>query len=237
MRNLLSLLALPSSLLLFISTNPSPSTATEASWPRNLPANLKYFSEHEQMAKRNTDVQKKLETYTPQGLRKMSEDESEMFFLEYWQFEDGDMSLRKTSGEASESLHEPPRLQPPLRIQMHHQPLTPNPLYRKLLKTPLLRKGFQCPAGTSSCASINKPDSCCPTGEQCQSVTDTGLGDVGCCAAGQNCAGEVNACAAGYIACPASLGGGCCMPGYQCAGVGCESSSSSSLTGYGRRKN
>ena len=220
MRDLLSLLAFPPALLLFISTNPPTSIDSEASWPDNLPLHQNYVPEHEAMIRRNLEAQKKLATSIPHGLRKMSTNESEMFFLEYWQFED--YILQNITSNKAWSDHKSSLLQPPFRVQLGPQPLTPNSLYRKLLSAPLLRKGFQCPTGTSSCASINRPDSCCPTGDQCQAVTDTGLGDVGCCAAGQNCAGQVGSCAAGYTACPANLGGGCCVPGYQCAGVGCE---------------
>ena len=228
MRNPLCLFALPPALLLIISTNPSTSMASKPSWPLNLQSHQKPFPEHELLIRRNLEAQKKLATSIPHGLRKMSTNESEMFFLEYWQFEEEHI-LRNITGRSTSSPDESPPLQPPLRIQLDPQPITPNPLYRKLLNPPLLRKSFQCPTGTSSCASINRPDSCCPIGEQCQAVTDTGLGDVGCCAAGQNCAGQVESCALGYTACPANLGGGCCMPGYQCAGVGCEFTSASRL--------
>ncbi|KAK0635563.1 hypothetical protein B0T17DRAFT_650536 [Bombardia bombarda] len=87
----------------------------------------------------------------------------------------------------------------------------------------LERRDWSCPAGTSSCASIGYPNSCCQTGETCTEIVDTGLGSVGCCPAGATCGGAISGCATGNTACASDLGGGCCIPGFVCQGVGCVS--------------
>jgi hypothetical protein len=87
----------------------------------------------------------------------------------------------------------------------------------------LERRQWACPSGTSSCASIGYPNSCCGAGETCVQVADTGLGPVGCCPAGATCGGGVSGCADGSTACASELGGGCCIPGFVCQGVGCKS--------------
>lgn len=88
----------------------------------------------------------------------------------------------------------------------------------------LLKRQFQCPAGTASCSSIGAPDVCCGTGLTCINVQgDSDAGSVGCCPEGQTCAGSVSCDSNnGYSACPDAPNGGCCMPGFQCSGVGCK---------------
>ncbi len=86
----------------------------------------------------------------------------------------------------------------------------------------LQRRQWGCPSGTSSCAAIGYPYSCCHDDETCYQITDTGLGPVGCCPAGATCGGTISTCGAGDLACPSDLGGGCCIAGYVCAGVGCK---------------
>lgn len=85
----------------------------------------------------------------------------------------------------------------------------------------LEKRDWACPTGTNSCESIGYPNSCCQADETCVVVTDTGLGNVGCCPSGQTCSGAVSNCTNGSTACPSSLGGGCCIAGYICEGVGC----------------
>lgn len=83
------------------------------------------------------------------------------------------------------------------------------------------KRDYACPTGTSSCASIGYPDSCCQSGTTCVQIDDTGLGSVGCCPDGESCAGEI-ACSDGQQGCSSESGGGCCIPGYECASVGCK---------------
>lgn len=85
----------------------------------------------------------------------------------------------------------------------------------------LLKRDYACPTGTSSCSSIEYPDSCCQTGTTCVPIDDTGLGSVGCCPEGESCTGEI-ACSDGQQGCSSESGGGCCILGYECASVGCK---------------
>lgn len=232
MRNLSALLSLPASLLLFLSTASAHTLAIDAQWPYNLPPHVKYFPEDEPLARRNVEIQRKLVEQTPRGVRKMSVEEGEMFFLEYWQFDLADEMLE--SGEPDPGIKSriptsyrqygemdntepamntsiPLFLQPPFPLH-NKQPMTSNPLFRRLLRTPfaeLARRDFQCPTDTSNCVSVGFPNSCCATGTTCIAVTDTGAGGVGCCAPGTNCnSGQVVGCQQGYTLCAGSYGGG-----------------------------
>ncbi|KAH6631100.1 hypothetical protein B0J18DRAFT_423117 [Chaetomium sp. MPI-SDFR-AT-0129] len=85
----------------------------------------------------------------------------------------------------------------------------------------LNQRQWACPSGTTSCAAIGFPHSCCGRDEMCMAVDDTGLGPVGCCPAGATCSGGISGCAGGSTACDSQVGGGCCIPGWVCQGVGC----------------
>ncbi|KAI1501983.1 hypothetical protein F5X99DRAFT_185585 [Biscogniauxia marginata] len=90
---------------------------------------------------------------------------------------------------------------------------------------------FSCPDGTASCDNIDQPNYCCVEGTTCFVVTNApNAGNVGCCPEGQNCGGSVGTCADDSTACPAEVGGGCCVPGFVCADVGCVASSASVIT-------
>ncbi|OIW31581.1 hypothetical protein CONLIGDRAFT_571658 [Coniochaeta ligniaria NRRL 30616] len=102
-------------------------------------------------------------------------------------------------------------------------------LLRRVAAT-LERRDWSCPAGTNSCINIGYPNSCCPTGEACLVIQDTGLGPVGCCPVGSTCGGTISGCAAGNTPCGSELGGGCCIPGYVCQGVGSSTSSPTSTS-------
>ncbi|OJD26206.1 hypothetical protein ACJ73_02415, partial [Blastomyces percursus] len=82
------------------------------------------------------------------------------------------------------------------------------------------KRRFKCPLDTEPCTYINRPNSCCGKGSKCVFVKDTGLGDVGCCGAGESCSGDLTRCAYGYSPCPDNPGGGCCIPGYSCVDQG-----------------
>ena len=237
------LLFLPSALLVHPSNVQAQTTPNDLQWPYNLPPNVKYYPEHEQLVRRNMEIQIRLGSQRPVGVRKMTQDIGEMFFLEYWHFGDeavqaentGNGESRKTQVDcgSEKSLDEalehsgnhtmsrPP--QPPLLL--HSNMPTVSPLVGRYLRQGepgLVSRDFTCPAGTLSCAAISRPNSCCSSGLTCTIITDTGLGDVGCCSASFPCGGQVTSCPAGYTACPAIQGGGCCIPGYQCSGVGCK---------------
>lgn len=246
MLTLASLALVPTPLLLLIAGLPARTLSLETQWPYNLPPHMKYYPEDEALVRRNMGIQEKLASQRPIGVHKMSGDEGEMFFPEYWVF---DGELKKAP-----AILPIDRRSTILRLAREHQhsgalgdwanstglyPLQASfslhsdqqnesrRLLGKLRRLPrallhqLDERDFQCPGNTLSCTSINRPNSCCSTGESCQLITNTGLGDVGCCAQGQTCSQQVSDCQAGYKSCPGSSGGGCCIPGYDCDGVGC----------------
>lgn len=85
----------------------------------------------------------------------------------------------------------------------------------------LEKRQFACPTGTTDCSAIGFPNSCCQAGTECVQITDTGLGPVGCCPDGISCTGSI-ACSGSQQGCPSDIGGGCCIPGFVCASIGCE---------------
>lgn len=225
----LRLLSLPRALLLLIATTTPCIASADANWPHNLPAHAKYFPQDEPLVRRGLSAQEQLAaSRTPIGVRKMSEDESEMFFLDYWEFEEQeehvhipsrrDEKLWTRSIPANNSLEG--ELLPPLLL--HSSGLDQSSF--GLSPRSLFTRDFQCPSGTNNCSLINHPYSCCATGETCVSVADNGIGNVGCCPAGATCTREVAACdtSAGYKSCPGSTNGGCCIPNFDCEGVGCK---------------
>ncbi|TGJ84036.1 hypothetical protein E0Z10_g4721 [Xylaria hypoxylon] len=103
-------------------------------------------------------------------------------------------------------------------------------LYRRAIEALARLQGrdFTCPGGTHVCSNINEPNYCCTDGTTCFVVENApDAGNVGCCPDGQTCGGSVASCADGNTACPAEEGGGCCIPGFVCADIGCESLSRS----------
>ncbi|KEF55985.1 uncharacterized protein A1O9_07565 [Exophiala aquamarina CBS 119918] len=230
----LRLAALPPSLLCLIANALVPSAGSSQPWPYNLPPDAKYYPEDERLLKRETDIQQRLLQCPIQGVRKMSGDPGEKFYLDYWHFEsEGYEEQKETDGERGSSDILPiwanatslslwTSFDSPARV---HDTPTDHQRPRLLARVPGLhffdQRDFKCPSDTSACTSINRPNSCCGTGSTCIIVQDTGLGDVGCCPNGQTCAGSLGSCAEGYTDCPNNPGGGCCIPGYACFEVGC----------------
>ena len=240
-----SLKLIPASLLLFVITTSPPAQAIEARWPPDLPAKVGRFPNDDSLLKRNIDIQKRLVHEKPIGVRKMNDDEGEMFFLEYWRFDGGNQestlendpsqTMRKSQARPLDQKADERRisnawlnttvlspLQAPFSRHATQEEAYDRALSPRAVLHFLNRRNFQCPTGTASCDSTSRPNSCCPNGEVCQLITDVGLGDVGCCAQGQSCSNEVSSCQQGYTSCPGSSGGGCCIPGYICNGVGCK---------------
>ena len=207
--------ALPPSLLLLLSHFASSSLSQNLRDSSPLRRDVKYFPEHEAIVRREMDVQQRLQKERPVGMRKMSDDAGEKFYLHDWVFAD------EATTWANETIPIPFSNSFPL----HSDRNTPSilPRYLDLRRIPLLQKrDYQCPAGTSACTAIARPDSCCSIGSTCQIIVNIGLGDVGCCPAEETCGGSVSECGGnGYTDCPSNAGGGCCIPGYECDDEGC----------------
>ncbi|RAL11517.1 putative GPI anchored protein [Aspergillus homomorphus CBS 101889] len=192
----------------------------------------------DQIIQRNALIESYLGHRPIRGVRKMTEDEGEKFYLDYWQFDDDDNYTTgnnysfNTSDELSSPARRSESLQTTEEVDFQPQSYPFHASYSGGLGSeggrgwgaafsPLLRRDFQCPSGTANCTAIDRPDSCCSTDDTCVLVKDTGSGDVGCCPRGKTCSGTIGACADGYSSCPSSLGGGCCIPGYACVSGGC----------------
>ncbi|OJK00478.1 hypothetical protein ASPACDRAFT_16756, partial [Aspergillus aculeatus ATCC 16872] len=194
------------------------------------------ITQSDQIIQRNALIESYLGHRPIRGVRKMSDDEGEKFLMDYWQFDDEEnYSTIGNSSNTADELTSPARrsenLQTTEEVDFQPQTYPFNPSYSSGLEgegrgwradfSPLLRRDFRCPSGTSNCTSIDRPDSCCSTDDTCVLVKDTGSGDVGCCPKGKTCSGTIGSCSEGYSSCPSSMGGGCCIPGYECVTGGC----------------
>lgn len=175
----------------------------------------------ERILRRNSQIASQLAETPVHGVRKMSDDEGEKFFPDYWNFLGSSDDILSNSSETfnptspadvDESL-------PALFVAQSYPFRAASPL---LFENNLQARSFKCPIGTWACTSICRSDRCCGSGETCEIVHDTGHGNVGCCASGKTCNGMIGSCAHGYTACSQGLGGGCCIPGYHCVEGGCK---------------
>ncbi|KAJ5281259.1 hypothetical protein N7478_006631 [Penicillium angulare] len=169
---------------------------------------------------------------TIHGVRKMSPDEGEKFFLDYWTFLDDSQGLLSdrsivdhdsANANADDQASDEDTSNDYLTYLFHQRPSPFNPSFPwegnhgSLLEA----RDFKCPTGTYACSSIGRSDRCCSTGDTCENVKDTGSGDVGCCPNGKKCSDTVGLCPNPWTTCSEALGGGCCIPGYQCVPGGC----------------
>ena len=242
------ILGLPATLLLLIASPTNAQVGDEnlpAQWPYNLPPHVRVWPEDPPNRRRNLEaVDEHLRLgRSPVGVIKMSGDEGEKFYMEYWQF-DGDQStvldrtafgtpLRLRDSEEAMLLVNnsmPMPFRPPFALHTSDrsdpvldQDLRARSTWQRKAAAPLAlsKKDFTCPTGTSNCSVIGYPNSCCAIGETCYSVEDTVLGPVGCCPSDGDCVGTVTTCDAPNTACPDNLGGGCCIPNYICEDAGC----------------
>ena len=239
----IKVLALPPSLLYFIFELPPLTLGHILQWPYNLPASIKYFPEDETLVRREMDIQRRLQQLSPAGVRKMSMDEGEKFFPEYWSFGDDtelagpaqlhtrflgvllheeDSEVGHVLNESLPSIHASFPLHSVGEMRQGQGAILSRISQLQGFGTIFAKRDYSCPAGSTSCVSIGRPSSCCSNGETCQIVPESSIGDVGCCAAGETCSGSVSTCQSGYTSCPNNPGGGCCIPGYVCDNVGCK---------------
>lgn len=186
----------------------------------------------------------------PTAIRKMSLDEGEKIFPEYYAFGPAPALPRQEpeeflfSGNNNSSAAMPFLPPYPRHLDYHYRSPEPRTdkgdgddqagsLYRRAREVLAKLQGrqFACPSDTHSCTNIDQPNYCCASGTTCFVVTNAPeAGNVGCCPVGQNCGVTVGACASGATACPANVGGGCCIAGFVCAEVGCVASAVSVIT-------
>ncbi|KAK4168924.1 hypothetical protein QBC43DRAFT_308305 [Cladorrhinum sp. PSN259] len=170
------------------------------------------------------DEKNQLPPSIPTAIRKMPPDPNAKFHPHYAAFDNTEQQLSlpaallaRSQSSSSSSNTTDTELSPPFALLNTSPNLSPLELLRRSLQS----RQWSCPQGTNSCGSIGYPNSCCANTETCVKIEDTGLGPVGCCPRGTSCNGSVGACADGASPCASQVGGGCCIPGFVCAGVGC----------------
>jgi hypothetical protein len=236
------LLGLPASLILLV-TSQSEALLNGKQTPTAPWASYFLPSVAQEAPQYNTHEGQAVLEKAPVGVMKMSDDPGEMFYMEYWQYEEnlvqGDNSEAQ-SQLRTRDLKEEVRImanasisyRPPFKLHTDDELAFQELSIRRSFSegaaalAALKKRDFTCPVGTSDCSAIGAPNACCATGETCFSVTDTGLGNVGCCPDGASCGGTISACNFPNSPCANGGGnyqyGGCCIPNYVCAGVGCK---------------
>lgn len=206
MRDLATLLLLPATLSTIVCE--SIVRAHETSWPQVQPGTLGLSLEQEAFVQREREALEKLIRQAPIGVKKMSGDEGEKFFLQYWEF--GEMATQngfqqhEELGNASISFPLLPGIVP-------HS--ADKGLGIALLGRSLFARDFKCPKNTHSCSNSINANICCHADQTCVSTSD----GPGCCPDGETCGGSVGNCPAGQTSC----NNGCCIAGAVCKGAGC----------------
>lgn len=213
MKDLTTFLALPASLLSAVLLSTVDAQAPQ--WPYNLPRTVKYHPEHEAHFKRDAEVQSRLARQAPAGVRKMSDDGGEKFFLDYWSFDEVDESVRDSTRRRNAYAND---------STLDHllRPIAPHSNHERqswLQEREIFARDYNCPSNTNSCAPIGYEDICCSNGETCVETSE----GVGCCPEGQTCGDSISECdsSQGYTQCETDDNGGCCVPGAECEGGGC----------------
>jgi hypothetical protein len=217
------LLALPATLLALIAAHPTNAQEQLRS--------ADVLPEHQTHLKRERQAQEQLRWQQPVGMRKMSGDEGEKFFLHYWDFGDSlaeDETVDEYIEDAKKYANASLQLLAPLAPHFERA----NTFRRFPGYNLFARDWGSCPSGTRSCTEIDRPNSCCSETDDCIIVNDTGNGDVGCCPQGGSCGSSISDCneSAGQTSCPQSENKGCCIQGYACYDVGCVWASTQTTT-------
>jgi progranulin len=218
-----SMLNLRASLLVLLLANSAWSK--QVPWPHDLPQETTYSTEDDPLVKRGLDTLQRLKTEKPIGLKKMSTDPDQMFFLDYWIFEDTAPNKLESRSDGfldgNDSWTPSPAIRPHL---LEHEDLK---LRRDLTDylgydSPLLKR-FMCLDTYHNCSSVGQPNLCCAANASC---FKNGAGTVGCCPPGATCGADTNigACQADYTPCPNTSNGGCCIPNFSCFQQGCKCS-------------
>jgi hypothetical protein len=217
-----TILSLPPSLLLLISV-PSCQTAAEL----HLEERAQLDDQH--LIRRGLAAMEKLQSRPPTRVRKMSGEPDQMFFLDYWGW-DEELFDGLRARDIDPSYEEDtidfllPALRPNALPYGQRSPF--DDLFRFFQRSEIVARDFSCPTNSTPCASLNRTDICCGSGETCYIGDDLGCGTIGCCPANQTCSGPVQCCntAAGYSNCSdvAGSNGGCCIPNFSCYSTGCK---------------
>ncbi|MCJ1475363.1 hypothetical protein MMC13_004025 [Lambiella insularis] len=187
---------------------------------------MKYFPEDEPLIRRNFALQDKIAHQSPSAVKKMSTDEGEMFFLEYWRFADQDGSTEDSAGSL-------------LTRNMARDGLSggswsPNSTQVARPKAPLLvhqngpTVAVSIPQGTSTLASTTATSPSAPLSSS-TSTTTSAPPTTSTPPPSTSSLPAPLTCSPGFHSCPPSLGGGCCSTARLCGtGILCPAASPSS---------
>jgi hypothetical protein len=246
------LLGLPASILFLITAHTATALRDNRLAANNFPDKARWLdasADQRDVEARDEQTQTPLGS-SPVGVMKMSDDPAQKFYMHYWGFEeelpqantpevpparllrtrdDEEEAVLLANSSAAISFRAPFALHAEDSFALGHLEARGRISGRDASEAlaALQKRQFSCPTGTSDCSSIGYPNSCCTTDETCFQIQDTGLGPVGCCPDGDNCGGSISGCTSPNTPCAENQGGnyeggGCCIPDYVCAGVGCE---------------
>ncbi|KAK1092868.1 hypothetical protein LTR48_003501, partial [Friedmanniomyces endolithicus] len=153
MKDFGTLLALPAGLLSVILA--AQVGAQELAWAGAPPRALEQDNVYR---RQDLEILQQPARQAPAGVRKMSDDEGEKFFFHYW-----DLGDDLAHPNASDTLF------PASRPLAAHRNNSRTPL--ALFGRSIFARDFQCPADTSSCSAAGNADLCCPTGQDCATVS------------------------------------------------------------------
>lgn len=244
------LLSLPASILFLISAH-TATALQNVQLANDSPENARRIAESaDQLDVEARDEPTPLQR-SPVGVMKMSDNPSQKFYMHYWGYED-DLSEANTpelppvrllrprdedeeaillaNSSAAISYRAPFALHTDEIFGLRHLEVRRRISGRDAAGAALAalqKRQFECPTDTVACTSIGYPNSCCATDETCFKIQDTGLGPVGCCPNGDTCGGTISECISPNTPCAENEGGnyeggGCCIPNFVCAGIGCE---------------
>lgn len=244
------LLGLPASILFLITVHTTTALQNDR-LPNNLLENARRIAESPDQRDVEARDEPTPLVRTPVGVMKMSDDPSQKFYMHYWGYEDDvpesntsdipparllrprdedEEAILLANSSAAISYRAPFALHTDEIFGLRHlkgRGRIPGRDAAGAALAALQKRQFECPSGTSACTSIGYPNSCCATDEMCFKIQDTGLGPVGCCPSGETCGGTITGCNSPNTPCAENEGGdyeggGCCIPNYVCAGVGCK---------------
>lgn len=202
MRLDLRILGLPASILFLlasrtISTNAAQDEESPAQLQRDLPIQKRLPPDSPQRRRQLEAVEEHLRLgRSPVGVLKMSSDEGEKFYMDYWQFEgeleqsqllNTGISLRARDEEEEARLlansSATVSFRPPFAL--HTEEWSDTLGFEDLrarsvvddrssaaVLAMLTKRGFQCPTGTANCTDAGFPNSCCPTTEYCYPIQE-----------------------------------------------------------------
>ncbi|KAJ5660096.1 GPI anchored protein [Penicillium longicatenatum] len=207
------------------------------------------------------EIESRLASTPIHGLKKMSPDEGEKFFFDYWSF--GPESQGQLSGREEEQIQSNDTLGiddlPSNPFHPRSYPFQPSLPFQANRWSLLSSRDFKCPTGTQACGCVfvsvvtvtihstvtlsTKTYSSVPQGSpsSSQSTSNTATTEnlvpparpTGISTSTKGTTSRVSVCPTGFYACSAVYHGGCCQIGRNCDTTSCPTTSSTTFTSDG----